>query len=376
MKSESAFQFDYRGLALQNLRILVCQVCLDKPQPQLKPIIIGPDPIPVRDPRPGFAAWQMGSTAPVNVLELVDGDLFPPPPPAYGFYDNGGVLSLLPRASMDWPDYPPAKPGKLWSNGLVVTATFPLNTVANPKPIYWNKTVSDMLLAAGANVIRTTQPPYGSDEIWINPAMGGEVWVALPIPPPGGLFNNGGVLSLTPDGEFGWPLSDPGIPGALWSNAGVVTASLPVTTVASPQPIYWDQASSAVLLMNGANVIRTTQPANGSDEIWVNVAMGGEVWIAQPLFGTFSNDGGVLVLLPPGGYPSAPDGLPPGSVWSNGLAVSIIPGITPNPSAPPVYYGSITPVGLFSLGGGNLPTSPPTPGSLQLWNNGGLACVA
>jgi hypothetical protein len=80
MKSESAWQFDYRGLELQNLRILVCQVCLDNPQPQLRPIIIGPDPVPVKDPRPGFAAQQMGYTAPVNVLEIIDGDLIPPPP--------------------------------------------------------------------------------------------------------------------------------------------------------------------------------------------------------------------------------------------------------------------------------------------------------
>jgi hypothetical protein len=274
MKSESAWQFDYRGLQLQNLRVLVCQICLDKPQPQLKPIIIGPDPVPVKDPRPGFAATQMGVTYPVNVLELVDGDLFPGPAPPFGLYNNGGVLALTPNGAANWPDADPGIPGKLWSNFFVVTASFPLKTVANPQPIYWNVINSNTLLAGGANVIRTTQP------------------------------------------------------------------------------------------------------AAGSNEIWINVAMGGEVWVALPAFGVFSNDGGVLVLLPPGGYPTAPDGLPPGSVWSNGLAVSIIPGILPNPSAPPLFFGSVQPIDLLQLGGGNLPLSPPTPGSLQLWNNGGLACVA
>lgn len=40
-------------MQLQNLRILVCtQTCLDVPQPQLRTIILPPDPVPVSNPRP------------------------------------------------------------------------------------------------------------------------------------------------------------------------------------------------------------------------------------------------------------------------------------------------------------------------------------
>lgn len=46
------FQFDYRGPQLQNLRILVCQPCYDKPQAQLKPIILTEDPLPIINARP------------------------------------------------------------------------------------------------------------------------------------------------------------------------------------------------------------------------------------------------------------------------------------------------------------------------------------
>lgn len=46
------FQFDYRGPRLTNLRILVCQTCYDKPQPQLKPIMVTQDPLPVINARP------------------------------------------------------------------------------------------------------------------------------------------------------------------------------------------------------------------------------------------------------------------------------------------------------------------------------------
>lgn len=53
------FQFDYRGLKLQNLGIRVCFRCYDKPSPQLRPIILPPDPVPVMNPRPeNFAAAE------------------------------------------------------------------------------------------------------------------------------------------------------------------------------------------------------------------------------------------------------------------------------------------------------------------------------
>ena len=45
------WQYDYRGRSLANLRILVCSQCQDDPQPQLKPRIIPPDPVPIENAR-------------------------------------------------------------------------------------------------------------------------------------------------------------------------------------------------------------------------------------------------------------------------------------------------------------------------------------
>ena len=50
--SELKWQHQYAGAKLQNLRILVCSACLDDPQPQLRAIIIPPDPVPILNPRP------------------------------------------------------------------------------------------------------------------------------------------------------------------------------------------------------------------------------------------------------------------------------------------------------------------------------------
>lgn len=60
------WQSDWRGSELANLGLLVCRNCLDEPQPNgRRPIIIGPDSIGPRDPRPGFAAIQMPGSVPL-----------------------------------------------------------------------------------------------------------------------------------------------------------------------------------------------------------------------------------------------------------------------------------------------------------------------
>lgn len=46
------WQYEWEGVKLQNLRLLVCNTCLDTPQPALKTIVIPPDPLPVYNPRP------------------------------------------------------------------------------------------------------------------------------------------------------------------------------------------------------------------------------------------------------------------------------------------------------------------------------------
>jgi len=88
------------------------------------------------------------------------------------------------------------------------------------------------------------------------------------------------------------------------------------------------------------------------------------------------NNDGVLYTLVPGIFPSGATANTPGEVYSNGGELAVVPGITPNPTAPPVYFGSITAFQLQALGGGNLPLTQPTVGSNQLWNNGGVIAIA
>jgi hypothetical protein len=89
------------------------------------------------------------------------------------------------------------------------------------------------------------------------------------------------------------------------------------------------------------------------------------------------SDGGVVTLsagIP--GYPTSPSGLAIGALWNNGGVVCIAGTTTPNPAAPPVFFNNISASQLLALGGANFPLSNPGVGSGQIWNNGGVACVA
>jgi hypothetical protein len=45
------WQYDWAGTSLINRRFLVCLRCYDKPQQQLRAIILPADPVPIRNPR-------------------------------------------------------------------------------------------------------------------------------------------------------------------------------------------------------------------------------------------------------------------------------------------------------------------------------------
>lgn len=52
-------QWEWAGPGMVNKRILVCpRNCLDKPNEQLRTIVIGPDPVPPSRPSPTFYAQQ------------------------------------------------------------------------------------------------------------------------------------------------------------------------------------------------------------------------------------------------------------------------------------------------------------------------------
>ena len=88
----------------------------------------------------------------------------------------------------------------------------------------------------------------------------------------------------------------------------------------------------------------------------------------------FTADGGFLTLSSTAGWPLSDEGLSVGALWTDGFVRVVVP-TTPDPLAPPVFFGLVTSFGLLALGGANLPISDP--GTLnQLWLNGGFVCIS
>lgn len=69
--------YQWAGPRLQNLRYLVCQKCWDVPQPQLKPRILPPDPVPVLNARPAdflYADYDYRATEDGSIRITQDDD--------------------------------------------------------------------------------------------------------------------------------------------------------------------------------------------------------------------------------------------------------------------------------------------------------------
>jgi hypothetical protein len=57
------YQYEWQGTKLINTRKRVCQLCKDRPNPQMKARLAPPDPVPVYDPRPeNFIASRFDPT--------------------------------------------------------------------------------------------------------------------------------------------------------------------------------------------------------------------------------------------------------------------------------------------------------------------------
>lgn len=61
------WQYQFAGVGLVNLNLLVCRRCMDVPQPQLAALILPPDPDPIMDARPEY--YSVDEKGPVQNLE-------------------------------------------------------------------------------------------------------------------------------------------------------------------------------------------------------------------------------------------------------------------------------------------------------------------
>lgn len=99
-RDELVPQFQWQGTTLQNLQIFVCKAtCLDVPQPQLKAIILPPDPVPVWQPRPERYALEVPS-----YIQLMNGQAFTT---MDGEFNLVGMMQVTPNVDPNDPYFGP-----------------------------------------------------------------------------------------------------------------------------------------------------------------------------------------------------------------------------------------------------------------------------
>jgi hypothetical protein len=127
------WQYDWRGASLQNIRILVCKRCQDKPQEQLRAIVVPADPMPITDARvQDFVAastdYQTTSTFTIDPLTGI-----PIPSTTVVVDQNGDPVTLQPYGSptgLVQPAQPPLQGTQAFAVKLPI-----LSVTANGTPV-------------------------------------------------------------------------------------------------------------------------------------------------------------------------------------------------------------------------------------------------
>lgn len=205
-----------------------------------------------------------------------------------------------------------------------------------------------------------------------------ELWDATPLPlfgpgfEPGVWWNDGGVVALI--SAPGYPTSDAGLsPGDVWNNELTVAIVGPTAPDPSAPLLYFANMTPYGMLLLGGYDLPIYAPIEYG-ALWNN---GGLLCVSDGgLPGEWYNNGGAVGLTSAPGYPTTPTGLFYGDIWANGNEATVYGPTTPDPDAAPLYFYDLVPYDLLVIGGSNLPITPPTAGSQQLWNNGGVVCIA
>ena len=104
------WQFEWRGTQKQNIRILVCEYCVDEPQRQLGTVILPPDPLGLLNARPeqydiDEIPISTRYTMSGNIRTVVRTTLDHRPPPYY----NQRIITFkgMPTPTLPLPVIPP-----------------------------------------------------------------------------------------------------------------------------------------------------------------------------------------------------------------------------------------------------------------------------
>lgn len=95
LRDELQWQFEWNARQLYNTRLLVCDICYDKPFLHHIAIVVPPDPVPVMNPRPDL--YQLMQDGPTNLMDQNQEVLLD---------TNGAPILATPNGTLNTPPYP------------------------------------------------------------------------------------------------------------------------------------------------------------------------------------------------------------------------------------------------------------------------------
>lgn len=126
------WQYQWRGPVLQNIRILVCNLCLDTPQEQLRSIILPQDPTPIVQPRVEIYAADETNYRVTSQPPIIDPTIgIPVPQYSYLVSQDGDNMTTQPigiPADLDPNAVMPLQEGKNYNVTLPVMSFFSTGT--------------------------------------------------------------------------------------------------------------------------------------------------------------------------------------------------------------------------------------------------------
>ncbi len=108
------WQHQWVATKLQNIRLLVCQTCLDKPQEQLRTIVLPPDPMPIENARPEN---YVDADNPLSALGYSPNQRFPQYSNQIGTLTGGGGVAAAFNGSLN-------KPAWMCANNTISQSSF------------------------------------------------------------------------------------------------------------------------------------------------------------------------------------------------------------------------------------------------------------
>lgn len=193
------WQFQYGGLRLINLRLLVCQTCLDNPQIQLRTIILPPDPVPIQFALPenysatdnplsgiGFSNNPLNAGANIGTLTGSGG--------LNAAFDGNINKPSFQSASISVSNSSFNTIGKYWTGGMSGTGGLPPGLT--PTPVTYQVSSYAIYAPSDQPILST-----GGTTIQIQGSQDGSTWTTIATSTTAG-SNGESVSAATTGGNF------------------------------------------------------------------------------------------------------------------------------------------------------------------------------